>query len=226
MKLEKLGIKNIALEWFRSYLLGRKQKVEINGCFSECRNLDISVLQGTILGPILFLCYINAIFTASELATYLFADDTQCLAENKDIVHLINFVNNELNKLANWFRANKMAVNVNKTNFINFHTIGKPINFGDKCIVFNNNIIGQPDEPNLIYEVDRIHSNHNDPNKRSYKSLGVFLDEWLSLNKHISHLCSKMSRSIYCIRRAANILSPKSLKSLYYAMVHPHLLYL
>jgi hypothetical protein len=225
LKLEKLGIKDIALEWFRSYLSGRKQKVEINGCFSECRNLDISVLQGTILGPILFLCYINDIFTASELATFLFADDTQCLAENKNLMDLIDFVNNELQKLANWFRANKMAVNVSKTNYIIFHTKGKSVNYGDRHIIFNNNIIGQPVDPNLIHNVERIYTNHPDPNKRTYKSLGVYLDEYLSFNKHVSHICAKISRSIFCIKRAANFLSLKSLKSLYYAMIHPHLLY-
>jgi hypothetical protein len=97
-KLNKLGIKNIPLNWFSSYLSGRKQTVEVNGRLSDSRNIDISVLQGTILGPILFLCYINDIFTVSDLATFLFADDTQCLAEHKDLNVLIDFVNNELHK--------------------------------------------------------------------------------------------------------------------------------
>ncbi len=66
---------------------------------------------------------------------------------------LIDFVNNELQKLANWFRANKMAVNVSKTNFIIFQTKGKSVNYGDRHIIFNNNIIGQPVDPNLIYNV-------------------------------------------------------------------------
>jgi hypothetical protein len=225
MKLEKLGIKNIALEWFKSYLSGRKQRVEINGCLSDCKNLDISVLQGTILGPILFLCYINDIYSATELATYLFADDTQCLAENKNLPELVDFINHELQKLANWFRANRMAVNVNKTNYIIFHTKGKPINLEGRQVVFNNNEIGQSENPTLIHTVDRIYANHPDTDKQSYKSLGIYLDETLSFNKHTSHICAKLARSIFCIKRASNLLSLKSLKSLYYAMVHPHLLY-
>ena len=72
--------------------------------------VDISVLQGFILGPTLFLCYINDLFTVTNLATFLFADDTSCLAENKNLPELINFVNEELQKVANWFRSNKMAV--------------------------------------------------------------------------------------------------------------------
>ena len=71
-------------------------------------------------GPILFLCYINDIFSATNLATFLFADDTSCLAEHHDVNELISYVNVELRKLANWFRSNKMSVNVSKTKYIIF----------------------------------------------------------------------------------------------------------
>ena len=77
------------------------------------------------MGPILFLCYINDIFTATSLTTFLFADDTSCLAENKCLSDLIIYVITELQKLANWFRANKMAVNISKTKYIIFRTRGK-----------------------------------------------------------------------------------------------------
>jgi hypothetical protein len=81
---------------------------------------------------------------------------------------LIDFVNNQLQKLANWFRANNMAVNVNKTNLIIFQSKGKSVNYGDRCIVFNNNnIIGQPVDPELIHNVERIYSNHPDPNEKT-----------------------------------------------------------
>jgi hypothetical protein len=118
-----------------------------------------------------------------------------------------------------------MAVNVNKTNYIIFHAKGKPIILGNKLVVFNSNEIGKAVDPNLIFPIERIHNNHPDVNLRSYKSLGVFLDETLSFNNHISHVCAKLARSLFCIRRASNLLSLKSLKSLYYAMIHPHLLY-
>ena len=75
MKLKKLGIKDKALEWFKSYLCNRVQHVDIEGNVSSPKNIDISVSQGSIPGPILFLCYINDLQNATELITFLLADD-------------------------------------------------------------------------------------------------------------------------------------------------------
>ena len=109
---KKFGIEGTALNWFTSYLTNRKQKVDINGYLSEEKLINISVLQGSILGPTLFICYeyINDFFTATNLATFLFADDTSCLAENENSLNLIRIVNVELQKVANWFQSNKIAV--------------------------------------------------------------------------------------------------------------------
>ncbi len=79
-------------------------------------------IQGSILGPILFLCYINDFYSATALFSVLFADDTICLGNGKNLNDLTAFVNAELKKIANWFRSNKMAVNTSKTKFIVFRT--------------------------------------------------------------------------------------------------------
>ena len=84
-------------------------------------NLDISVLQGTIVGPILFLCFINDLPNATDLDSRLFADDTACTHSNSHLPTLIDIANTEIQKLANWFRSNKMAVNISKTKYIIFH---------------------------------------------------------------------------------------------------------
>ena len=139
-KLEKFGVEGTALAWFASYLKNRKQKVDIAGNFSDESIFNISVLQGSILGPTLFLCYINDIFKATKLATFLFADDTSCLAEHSNLKELINFVNIELQKLACWFKSNKMAVNISKTKYIIFRNKGKIIDTNCPPVVFNSKI--------------------------------------------------------------------------------------
>ena len=80
-------------------------------------------------------------------------------------------------------------------------------------------------DPNLITELERVFIDNPDAEGRYFKLLGVYFDEFLSFDKHIDYICAKMSRSIYCIKRSVNKLSFKSLKSLYHALVHPHLLY-
>ena len=127
-KLENLGITDTVLKWFTSYLSDRKQFTEIDGSKSSNQIIDISVLQGSILGPILFLCFINDLNLSTELLTLLFADDTAIVDSDSDINILINRVNCELQKVANWFRANQLAVNVNKTKYIIFRPKGTKIN--------------------------------------------------------------------------------------------------
>ena len=184
--------------------------------------MDISVIQGSTLGPLLFLCYINDFFTATTLFSVLFADDTTCLSKGKKLDELVRYVNQELQKIALWFKANKMAVNTSKTKYIVFRTQGKHVN-NDLCrLVFNNNVPGSPEDPNLISQIDRI---HNEGPESSFKLLGVLFDEFLSFNEHISHVCAKISKSLFCINKIKNFVDKNALKMLYYAMIHSHLSY-
>ncbi len=224
-KLAKFGIKDGVLKWFESYLLNRKQRVDINGSLSNEKIINISVLQGTTLGPILFLCYINDIFYSTNLALFLFADDTTCFAEHKDLRSLINYINYELQKISNWLDSNKMAINISKTKFIIFRTKGKQINKNVAKVFFNTNELNKPTMPEKVYELQRVFNNCNDPNHREYKLLGVYLDEFLTFDKHVSTICAKLARACFIIRRVYQKLSVKSLKCLYYALFHPHLLY-
>jgi hypothetical protein len=225
-KLSKLGVNGTALQWFRSYLTDRHQKVEVNNHLSSSLPINCGVFQGSILGPLLFLCYINDIHRATELATFLFADDTSCLAEHNNLQTLITYVNAELQKLATWFKANKMAVNVSKTNYIIFRTRGKKIDADLPDVVFNSNDLDSvsPD-PSLIQKLERIHDNNDVPKLRSFKLLGILLDEYLTFNNHIAHICSKLSRANFCLRRISNFVSTKTLRTLYFSMFHSHLLY-
>ncbi len=100
------------------------QVVDINSKLSSPSTFNISAIQGSIIGPILFLIYINDLYSALALLSSMLADDTACLAQNKDLNTLLRFVNEELTKLARWCRANHMAVNINKTKLILFHARG------------------------------------------------------------------------------------------------------
>jgi hypothetical protein len=164
----------------------------LHACVSDSSPLDISVVQGSILGPILFLCNINDFWKITTLFTVLFADDGTCLGKGKNLGELTSYVNIELQKISNWFRTNRMAVNTAKTKFIVFRTRGKIINPLDE------NEIGLPNNPDLIYPIERI---YNEGNTKSFKLLGVLFDEFLSFDDHISNLCAKVSKSLFCINR-------------------------
>ena len=134
-------------------------------------------------------------------------------------------MNDEINKMAVWFRANKMAVNVQKTKFIVFHTRGKQVNEEDCVLTYNANEPDQPADQDLIYTLERYHDKHVNKNCRSYKLLGVYLDEFMSFNQHTNHICNKLSKALYCINRAKSFINIKSLKTLYYALIHSNLNY-
>jgi len=154
----------------------------------------------------------------------MFADDTACADADSCLDELINRTNVELKKIATWFRANKMAVNISKTKFIIFHNKGKTVQMNDRQVVFDDN---EPNlaNPTLITPLERYHDNHLQPECRAYKLLGIYLDEHLSFNFHTNFLCNKLTRSLFCIRRAKNLLSLTALRALYFAFIHSHLNY-
>jgi hypothetical protein len=224
MKLSKMGINGTALNWFKSYLSDRTQVVDINGNTSRMRKLKISVLQGSVLGPILFLCFINDLHSVTELLTLMFADDTFSLQSGYDLDELSIIINAEINKMAVWFRANRLAVNINKTKYMIFHMKGKKI-LNPPVIYYNGNEPNQTHSDARISILERYHENHPQLECRSYKLLGILLDEHLSLDYHVTHICNKLTRSLYCIKQAKHLIPPSGLKSLYYALIHSHLNY-
>jgi len=224
-KLKKLGLSDTALAWFTSYLSNRTQRVDINGTTSDSASLnDLSVFQGTSLGPVLFLCFINDLPLATELFSVLYADDTTGLDSDSDLQTLLTRVGVELNKLANWFRSNRMALNVSKTKYMIFHVPNKRI-LDNPQLIFDGNAPDTDHNPDLVSSIERIHSNHENPSHRSFKLLGIYLDENLNFNANTTALSNKLSRALFFINRVKHTLSPKALKALYTSFFHSHLLY-
>ncbi len=129
----------------------------------------------------------------SRVLDLVYGVTVMCL-EGKNLCDLTIYVNSELQKIANWFRSNKMAVNTSKTKFIIFRTREKRIDPEDCQLVFNSNEIGSVENPNLIVPIARIHDHGEET---SFKLLGVKFDEYLSFDAHISSVCAKISKSLY-----------------------------
>ena len=120
-KLQFYGIRGHALEWFKSYLGQRKQYINYNGHDSERVDIDIGVPQGSVLGPLLFLIYINDLpdcLTSSD--STLFADDTTIYGHNMNTKDLFDSMTHELQRLMDWFNANKLSLNLTKTYYMLF----------------------------------------------------------------------------------------------------------
>ena len=115
-KLEYYGFRGIVLDWFTSYLENRKQFVKYQSCDSEYKKYQCGVPQGSILGPLLFIVYVNDITnTTSLFEIILFADDTTLyyilyIYSHPDVSSKIDSINKELNEISNWFKANKLSV--------------------------------------------------------------------------------------------------------------------
>jgi hypothetical protein len=223
-KLDNLGVRGVALDWFTSYLSNRSQIVDIDGAQSAALNIPMSVIQGSILGPILFNIFINDLPCATSSHLSLFADDTQALLHGNCINDLFSRANLELDKMARWFRANRLVVNTKKTQFIVFHSKHKKLELGNLKLVYNDNEPGA-NNPELINNLERIHSNHAIPANRQYRLLGIIFDENLTFEKNTKAILAKLSRSLYFINKVKNILPSKALISLYHSLIHSHLTY-
>ena len=120
-KLQYYGLRGIPHQWFTSYLSNRKQYVTVNNIDSGFSDVLCGVPQGSILGPILFIIYVNDLNGVSnKLRNIMFADDTNLFMTGKNISEIELQINIELNLLVEWFQANLLSLNISKTNYIIF----------------------------------------------------------------------------------------------------------
>ena len=192
------------LEWFQIYLSNRKQYVSFNGQSSKPLGINCGVPQGSVLGPLLFLLYINDLPNISKVLNfYLFADDTNIYYESKSLKDLEKTINKELCKLYFWLNVNRLSLNIDKTNYIIFHPFNKPIKH-HITIQINKKAISE---------------------KEFIKYLGVMMDSTLSWKYQILNISKKISRSIGVMYKLRPFLPLRVLKNIYYSLIYSHLIY-
>ena len=201
-KLQCYGVRGKALDLFKSYLSSRSQFVKLpNGTKSFLSEVEFGVPQGSILGPLLFLLFINDLPCATNLYVKLFADDTFLCAQNKNFASLQKEVNTELDKVFVWLASNKLTLNIKKSKFM---LITNKQNIPDFCVKMN-------DSPLEIC--------------KSYKYLGVVIDDKLKWDAHIKYISTKISKACGALARLRNCTDIEILKNVYHALIHSYLRY-
>ena len=176
-KLQYYGIRGVPNKWFSSYLSNRKQYVSINNSNSIPSDISCGVPQGSILGPILFIIYVNDLNSVSQqLRNIMFADDTNLFLTGNSIETIESLMNSELCNLIEWFQANLLSLNISKTNYIVF---------SKKRNITANILIG--DTP--LVKLDTT------------KFLGVIISCDLKWNSHIDVVLNKISKNVGIIAK-------------------------
>ena len=201
-KLEHYGFRGKFLEFLLNFIKDREYFVHANGSNSNTKVVNIGVPQGSTLGPLLFLIYINDMINCSDIFFLSqFADDSTVTYSSSNLNNTISKIENEFRHILNWLSANKLIINLTKTNLMLFTNRPRPFS-----ISISAN--GQ-----LIEEVEKT------------KFLGVILDNKLKWNAHIDYITRKISKSVSILKMVKYTFPGDILKTLYYTLIYPYYTY-
>lgn len=204
-KLEEIGFKDKTIDIFKSYLFNRKQFVMIGDDVSSERVIKTGVPQGSILGPLLFIIFVNDLFDCSfHGALQLYADDATLTYGESSYDSLKEKISDDIMKFNSWMINNKLSLNFNKTNFIIYH-------------------LRNTDTQNIFNEV--CFANHKIDRVEKTKYLGMIINESLNWNDHVDLVKKKVARFVGVLRRMSYLLDEKIKKQIYFAYIHSHVIY-
>lgn len=202
-KMYKYGIRGRCLDWIKSYLENRQQYVVVGDAKSQSSYNNIGVPQGSILGPLFFIIYINDLPNLSDNCSFImFADDTTLFLNNPCPYRLISIANDVLALFEEWALCNRLSLNISKTNAMIFTNRKIPDNIGN--LLLNDQIV------NFV---------------SNCKFLGIHLDNTLKFNIHISHVCNKVSRSVGLLWKIKDYLPLECMLKLYNCFVLSYMSY-
>jgi hypothetical protein len=212
-KLDNYGIKNKEKNWCKTFLHDRTISTKIDNMIGKAQHINWGVPQGSILGPVLFLIYINDIYDIQLNGRILnYADDCVIINEAKNLTLLSQEANRDISSFNKWCTNNRLQINCKKTKFINFSLKNKNEQYLDI----------------KIHSKDCSHINCNCEKLeqcKSIKYLGIHVDENLKWNVHIEKLYNYLKSMCYYFYHIRNYLDLKSCLMVYYAMIHSHLNY-
>ena len=209
-KLHYYGIRGILLMWFENYLSQRTQYVEVDNFKSSHQTITTGVPQGSILGPISFVIYMNDMSLSCKLFKFiLYADDTTLFSAldyslSLDISTSCELIDRELSRVGEWRIINCLSINISKTKYMILHPRQKDISH----VTFEPTLNGD--------KIERV---------ENFNFLGVVIDKHISWEYHTEVLSNKISKYCGVISRLKNYLPLFILRTMYFSMVHSHLNY-
>lgn len=208
-KLERMGFRGTVLKWFNSYLINRMQVCKYKNSVSEPREVLHGVPQGSVLGPILFILYLNDIVTyiknsIARVEIQMFADDTLIYVTGNDIDVIIETLNEALEHICKWLTKNNLTLNTEKSKVMLLSNQFSTINNSNRHVEINQQKIQRVTE---------------------FKYLGVIIDQHLKFSSHANYVIKKVSKKVYFLCRISSFLSEWSKLLVYKTIIAPHFIY-